>query len=353
MPRVEDVFNTGAILDYTNNLDRQPVLGDALFPERKIDDIEFGIVKGGNNLPVAASVHAWDSEAEIAGRDGFEIAKAELALIKRKIRLAEKEIIKIQNPRTNQELTNVLNTLFDDAAKMEEAVRTRANAMRFEVLTTGKLSFNENGYTGEIDYKVPAGHKEEVETPWTSSEADILGDLQKWQDKIYADTGVRPIRALTSLRVARLAQANANIQAAVYGTNAVGRRVSLPQLNALLQAEGLPTLATEEGQYRTQKADGTYTTHRYVPEDALVIFPEGDLGELIYGVTAEELELQNDGSVDMNAVGNVVMTVSRTSDPVSRWTKATAVALPSFPMADQVFIATGLTAEVPEEPEGA
>lgn len=349
MPRVEEVFNTELVLDYTNQLDQQPEMGDMLFPTRKIEDIEFGIIKGGNNLPVAASVHAWDSESEIAGRDGFEIAKAELAKIQRKIRLAEKEIIKIQNPRTNSELKAVLENLFDDAAKMEESVRTRANAMRFEVLTTGKLTFDENGYTGEVDYKVPAGHKETITTPWTDADADILGDLQRWQDKIYTDTGVRPIRALTSLRVARLAQSNANIQAAVYGTNAVGRRVSLAQLNTLLESEGLPIMATEEAQYRKQNADGSYTSYRYVPEDALVIFPEGTLGELIYGVTAEELELQGDPNFDTNLVGNVVLTVTKTSDPVARWTKAAATALPSFPMADQVFMVNGLTAEaVPE-----
>ncbi|MDN8674703.1 major capsid protein, partial [Staphylococcus aureus] len=90
--------------------------------------------------------HAWDSETEIADREGFDLLKMELAPVKRKIRLNGKESIKLKNPRTNTELKNVLGKLFDDAAKMVESVRTRFEAMRFEAIATGKVTFDENGY---------------------------------------------------------------------------------------------------------------------------------------------------------------------------------------------------------------
>ena len=69
------------------------------------------------------------------------------------------------------------------------------------------------------------------------------------------------------------------------------------------------------------------------------MFPDGALGNTIYGLTAEEIELANDSSVDMNSIGNIIAMVYNTTDPVARWTKAVATALPSFPVADEIFIA--------------
>lgn len=348
--RVEDLFNTRVVLDYFKDLERNYTLGDTLFPEMKIDDIELDIIKGGNNLPVSASVRAWGAEAEIGDRDGFTAFKQELAPISRKIMLNEKEIIKLQNPRTTNELNNTLQKLFNDAESMVDAVRTRAEALRFEALATGKIVINENGYVGELDYGVPADHKETVDVSWLSPDANPLQDLKKWQSKIQSDTGIKPMRALTSERVAGALEDHPSVKRAINGNSE--QVVTREDLNNFLSRKGLPAIAVEDRQYRVRKGAG-YETHRFFPEDTLSLFPEGALGNMVYGVTAEELELQADGSVDMNTVGNVITTVYRTPDPVARWTKASATAFPSFPVADQVFIATGLLADVPEEePEG-
>lgn len=76
------------------------------------------------------------------------------------------------------------------------------------------------------------------------------------------------------------------------------------------------------------------------------MMPGGILGNAAFGPTAEEIELADDPSVDITTVGNVVATVYKTNDPVAHWTKAVATALPSFPTANQVFLATVLAASV-------
>lgn len=45
------------------------------------------------NLPVMASVHAFDSEAEVGSKNGLGKVSAEVALIRRKIRMGEKLLI--------------------------------------------------------------------------------------------------------------------------------------------------------------------------------------------------------------------------------------------------------------------
>lgn len=337
--KIEELFNTSVVLDYTKDVERDYTLGDALFPEMKIDDIELEFIKGGNGLPIAASVHAWDSETEIADREGFDILKMELAPVKRKIRLNGKDAIKLRNPRTHTELKGVLAKLFADANRMVESVRTRFEAMRFEALCTGKVTFNENGYKGTLDYQLPENHKEHVAKAWSDPTSRPMDDLKKWQSKIKVDTGTNPTRVLTSERVALLLEDHPTIRLAIKGNE--NQMVTRNELNNFLASKGLPVIATEDRSYRVKNGK-KYVQKRFFNEDTLALFPEGALGNLVYGVTEEEALLSEDGTIDMSKVGNIVTTVTFQDDPPSRWTKAAAVALPSFPVADQVFIATGL-----------
>lgn len=349
MPKIDEVFNTEVVLDYTRTIERDYTMGDMLFPETKIDDIELEFIKGGNGLPIAASVHDWDTETEIADREGFEIIKQELTAVKRKIPLSGKDAIKLRNPRTNTELKAVLAKLFDDANRMVESVRTRFEAMRFEALATGKITFDENGYTGELDYGVPTTHKEAVAVPWTNTTSKPLEDLKKWQSKIKADTGTNPTRVLTSERIALALEDHPTVRLAIKGNKDI--MVTRTELNDFLAAKGLPTIATQDGVYRVQKGN-KYEERRYFDENTLSLFPEGALGQMVYGVTEEEALLSETDDFDMTRVGNIVVTVEFENDPPRRYTKAAAVGLPSFPVADQVFIATGLLGTEEETPEG-
>lgn len=346
MPRIEDIYNTNTVIDYVNDLERDYTLGDTLFPEVKVDDIDVEMVLGGNNTPVSATVKAWDSESEIGDREAMDVVKMQLAPVSRKIRLGERDIIKLQNPRTNAEMSRVLSKIYDDAAKQVEAVRTRFEAMRFELISTGRIVFNENGYQGTLEYGVPSANRKT--SNWADPAADPIKDLKEWQSQIAASTGVRPTRILTTEVVAGLIEENEIVRLSIFGNS--NQVVTREDLNAFLSRKGLPVIATDDRTYRIRKGAG-YETRRFVPEGSLSIFPEGELGNLIYGPTAEELELSDDPSVVVDFDGPIVTTVYKENDPVGRWTKAAGVGLPSFPVANQVIFATIETEFTPEEPE--
>ena len=179
MPKVLDVFNQATVLQYINDREIAPGLGETLFPSIKIDTLELEYVKGANEAPIVASVHAFDSEAEIGDREGFEVIRQELALIKRKIQMKEKLIIALQNPRTPAELQSTVQKIYDDVDAMITSVLTKVEQMRFEALATGKLVFSENGFSGTIDYGVPADHKTTLLTTdlWSDALATPLEDL--------------------------------------------------------------------------------------------------------------------------------------------------------------------------------
>lgn len=338
MPRIEEVFNTKELINYFKERKVTPMLGESLFPERKIQDIEFDMILGAGGLPVSASVHAFDTKTQMASREAIEKGVASLALIKRQIKIAEKELIKVNNPRTDAELAFVLSQLYNDSEKMVEGVKVRVEAMRMELLSTGKVAINENGVKVTLDYGVPTANKKSI--TWTDlTTAKPLDDLEVLAAAVEETSGSRPVRALTSRKVAKAICNSNSVRAAVHGVNS-DKIVTLAQLNELLAQCDLPQILTYEAKYKVEGTKG-YTTKRYFPENVISMFGPDTLGETIYGLTAEEVKLIGDGKMEEAAmVGNIFVGTYTSIDPVGEFTKAAATALPSFPHGEELGIGT-------------
>lgn len=339
MPRLEEVFNTNELVNYFKERTVAPMLGESLFPERKIQDIEFDMILGTGGLPVTAEVHAFDTETQLASREAIEKGVASLALIKRQIKITEKELIKINNPRTDAELAFVLSQLYNDAEKMTDSVKVRVEAMRMELLSTGKISINENKVKVTIDYKVPSGNKKSF--TWQNPETDTpLDDLATLADAVEAESGSRPTRALTSRKVVKTICNCTSVRKAIYGVNS-DKIVTLATLNELLAQLDLPQIVVYEGKYKKETAKG-YSTVRYFPENVIAMFGDETLGETIYGLTAEEVKLIGDGKMEETSIlDNKIFVGTYTSiDPVGEFTKAVATALPTLPHGEELGIAT-------------
>jgi hypothetical protein len=338
MPRIEEVFNTSELINYFKERVIVPMLGEALFPERKIQDIEFDMILGSGGLPVSATIHAFDTKTVLASRAAIEKGVQSLALIKRQIKITEKELIKIQNPRTDAELKFVLSQLYNDAEKMEEAIRVRVEAMRMEVLSSGKIVIDENEVAVTIDYLIPSGNKKAYD--WTTlTTATPLVDLDTIATAVETECGSRPSRAMTSRKIVKAICACTSIKKAVFGSNS-DKIVTLALLNELLVQSDLPVLLVNEGKYKIETATG-FETVRYFPENIISMFGSDTLGETIYGLTAEEVKLIGDGKMDTaEMVGNVFVGTYGSIDPVGEFTKAAATAIPSFPHGEELGIAT-------------
>ncbi|MDF2722107.1 MAG: head protein [Paenibacillus sp.] len=334
MPSVLELFRQVEILNYLQNRQYPALLGEALFPEVKRESLEFDQIKGAKRIPVIASVHAFDTEAEIGSREASKKA-LELALIKRKLPLTEKEIIALENPRTPAEQQYLMREVYNDIDTLVAGVRARVEAMRMEAVANGTVTLAENNLSATIDYGVPTDHKEVLSGTdlWTDPASDPIGQIMDW----YNTLGTKPRRALTSNTVLGALLKHPKVAGALFGQN-TSRIASRAELNAYLQQLELPTIATSDEVYRKQNVNGTYTQIRYFPQNKFVLLPEGTLGETIYGPTAEEIRLMRDPSIQTQMVGKVLaMVYEENLDPVSTWTKAVATALPSFPAADEVF----------------
>ncbi len=334
MPTIMELFTQNEVLNYVRDREYKPLLGETLFPERKQPSLKLDQLSGGSRIPIAASIHDFDTEAEIGSRIANK-QELELSLIKRKMQLKETDIIALENPRTPAEQAYLVGQVYNDIDQLVAGVRARVEAMRMEVLAAGQVTVKENGLNFTLDYHVPAEHKEALTgtNVWTNENSDPLADIERWIDAL--DT--KPTRALTSRKIYRALATHPKIIAAIFGKDS-GRVVSQADLDAFMETHGYPVIRTYDEKYKVQEANGTYTTKKYFPENKFAMFNDDLLGETLYGPTAEETRLTRDPAVDTSLVGNVLASVyDETRDPVGTWTKAVATALPSFAGADEVF----------------
>lgn len=334
MPTIMELFTQNEVLSYVRDREYKPLLGETLFPERKQPSLKLDQLSGGSRIPIAASIHDFDTEAEIGSRIANK-QELELSLIKRKMQLKETDIIALENPRTQAEQDYLVGQVYNDIDQLVAGVRARVEAMRMEVLAAGKVTVKENGLNFTLDYHVPAEHKEALTgtNVWTNENSDPLADIERWIDAL--DT--KPTRALTSRKIYRALATHPKIIAAIFGKDS-GRVVSQADLDAFMETHGYPVIRTYDEKYKVQEANGTYTTKKYFPENKFAMFNDDLLGETLYGPTAEETRLTRDPAVDTTLVSNVLASVyDETRDPVGTWTKAVATALPSFAAANEVF----------------
>ncbi|MRI70255.1 major capsid protein [Enterococcus casseliflavus] len=334
MPTIMELFTQNEVLNYVRDREYKPLLGETLFPERKQPSLKLDQLSGGSRIPIAASIHDFDTEAEIGSRIANK-QELELSLIKRKMQLKETDIIALENPRTKAEQDYLVGQVYNDIDQLVAGVRARVEAMRMEVLAAGQVTVKENGLNFTLDYHVPTEHKEALTgtNVWTNENSDPLADIERWIDAL--DT--KPTRALTSRKIYRALATHPKIIAAIFGKDS-GRVVSQADLDAFMETHGYPVIRTYDEKYKVQEANGTYTTKKYFPENKFAMFNDDLLGETLYGPTAEETRLTRDPAVDTSLVGNVLASVyDETRDPVGTWTKAVATALPSFAAADEVF----------------
>ena len=318
------------LIDFTQTLTVQrPTMGSALFPDRKVQYIteEYARLVKNGTLPMLADVHAFDTEATIAERLTWDKVQNEQLLIKKKIN--QTETLRKKMRQLNE--SEVTRFVFDDAENLFNMVLARAEKAKIDALTLGKYPISENKLSFEIDYGIP---QENFVKSWWDEDADILGDIVKWTDQA-ADNGTRPNTMITSRKVVRTMQANAGIQKALYGGVNVGRRVTLDDLNALLQDQAQVTVLVNEENYGEPKHDGTKITmerKRYFPEDKVVFVNRvnGIVGEGLWGVTPEEEAIA--GTFQMVSERQFI-TISQwsTEDPVEVWTKASGLFVPVLP----------------------
>jgi len=133
----------------------------------------------------------------------------------------------------------------------------------------------DNGYTEPVTYSNPAGHRVNAGGTWSSDAYDPYPDIIA-QVQVLADKGYTVNRMMASRKVATILARNDKMAARVGGritvttggslASAPRPLISLADLNAIFNADGLPSLETYDAQYFDYAG-----AHRFLSDAALVL----------------------------------------------------------------------------------
>ena len=307
-------------LDFSQNLSvaRPAYLGDRIFPDQKTENLkaEYLRLANGATLPVMATVHAFDTEAEIGSRPTFDKMEVEKLLIKRKINQTER--VRLLSESGVHADDAIVRYVFDDMRLMADAVKVRTEVAKMDVLSTGKMNINENRLKMTVDYGVPAENLSfDLDL---SADADIIGQIQAIVDQA-ADMGYTINEAITSNKVVRKLATNKGIQTIIFGSIGQGTYVPNERLRGLFsQLFGFGTITT------------------YDPEDKITYTAVPQMGVGLWGVSPEEAEYGQYNEKSANQF--ITITQWATPDPVALWTKATGLFIPVLPDPNGLFVAS-------------
>ncbi|MEG0138204.1 MAG: major capsid protein, partial [Bacilli bacterium] len=206
--------------------------------------------------------------------------------------------------------------------------------MRMQALTTGNITIASNGQGYSYDYGMPLENKKEVAVSWSTATADIIGELNSYKEFMKAK-GTNITRGVCNSTVAKTFLTNTAMKNAIYVF--AGGTVNLNINTALSFIEantGISIYVNDEVYVNEDK-----TVSKYVPDNTLSLFPDGDLGYTHFGTTPEEADLMSSAIANVSLVENAIaITTTKETDPVNVVTKVSMVALPSFERANEVMI---------------
>lgn len=312
----------------------------SMFPSTTTQNNEIDLSQL-TKLNGTAAFRSFDGRIHVADRQPASGGRLKLPAISDSLNQGEYERLQIEFARTGGSREQALvDAIYDDGGILARNVQNRLELAVGDVLADGVLSIDDDDFKATVDYGVPASNKPTAGTLWTNAAADILGDLTSWVDTYVDENGFVPDSLLLSRQRVRNMLTNDAIIAAVAGAQTGRTRVTLAELEELLDSEGLPAnIVTYDNQY---DVDGTAT--RGFPANKVAFLPPnlGDLITVVHGISATALELAQSQEADfsMSDAPGTVAVVIKEGPPFRQFVFVDGVAIPALQNANRLFAAT-------------
>lgn len=304
-------------------------------PNREVADIVVRFVAGSAGLVDVADFRAFDAEPTIGKAPSGKRVTLELPALGQNIPVSEYNQLRQRGANASDEA--VLATIQKTTDVVARAVSDQIERLRGIVLATGKATIS--GFMDD-DFGRSAGHSVTAGTTWATSTTDALGMLTTWYDTYLATNGEAPGAIVTSTRVVRLMAALD--QFATQLSNGASRPATLADVNATVQAAGLPPIYTYD---RRVSVAGSST--KVIADDKLLLLPapvepdaweDTQLGATFWGQTLTSTSA--DWAIASEDQPGLVAGVYRgEKPPMIAEVISDAVALPVLSNADLSFVA--------------
>lgn len=316
-----------------------PTLGEKAFPAKKQLGLKLAFIKGAAGLPVVLRASAFDTEATLRERMTVTLNEEEMPFFKEAMVVKEhdRQQLNLIAQTGNNDLTEtIMKGIFDDTSRLLAGAKARLEAMRMQVLATGKIGIISNGVARDIDYGVAETNKGKVTTAWSDPDAKPLEDIANAIDKLAEIGGKAEVMILNSKTFGEIKKAKSTLLA-IKPLAPTGSSVTTRDVTDYLETEFGLKLAIENGTYK----DDDGSTKKFYPDGHITLAPNGALGNTVFGTTPEESDLLggNTESSKVSIVENgIAVTTIKHADPVNVETKVSMIALPSFERLDDVYM---------------
>lgn len=335
---LEKTLDPNSIFDYSVGLQQRKYFWESLFPVKEIEGSKYEFQQQDDTIVTMARFHALNSETDLDSRIGQEVSYGTLGYVKRERVLDEDDLLTLAQPVTNTAYKNALLSAYDDGNAMITACKEKFEAVRAQVATTGKLVVeDENGFSCDYDFGVPDENRKTFN--WAgNAKADILKDIMQVCDEIENNgQNTRPAYMVVSSKTIAMLLENEKLRSAMFGVNSAIMPTQAT-LNAQLQSWGLPQIVryNEYGMFPTPDNSGA-VKKRLMDEDAIIMLPQGPIGNLILGTTPEEVNKRLQG-VEVTKRNGIVLQVIPGHDTESQVIKASARFFVSLSRPKQIVI---------------
>lgn len=335
-----DLMQSQELTAYWEELtqDEAPYPCEELFPDDKKRGISLKWLKGAKGLPIVLKTSAFDVHAIPRPRIGFEKLTAEMPYFKESTYIDEElrqELNMVLETGNQAYIDSVMDKIFDDETRLLRGARASRERMRMMALTTGVISMVANGQSFTFDYGVT--HKGNASVNWSDHQnSDPIEDLRVAIQEVEDETGCTITRAMCDSKTWRDLRNNEKIKKAIFVlTNGVGA-LNDNQLDNYI-ADQLNGLKIRVNKYRYK--DESEQTLNFMPNNTIVLFPDGNLGKTWFGTTPAESDLMAGSVANVSITDTgVAVTTKQEVDPVQVETIVSMICLPSFESADQVYI---------------
>jgi hypothetical protein len=304
-------------------------------PNREVSDIVVRFVAGSSGLVDVADFRAFDAEPTIGKAPSGRRVTIELPALGQNIPVSEYNQLRQRGSSASDEA--VLATIQKTTDIVARAVSDQIERLRGIVLSTGKATIA--GFMDD-DFGRAAGHTTTAGASWATASTDALGHLTAWYDTYLTANGEPPGAIVTSTRVVRLM--GALTQFATQLSNGASRPATLADVNATVQAAGLPPIYTYD---RRVSVAGSST--KVLADDKLLLLPapvdtdaweDTQLGATFWGqtLTSTAADWQ---IADEDQPGLVAGVYRGEKPPMIAEVISDAVALPVLANADLSFAA--------------
>ena len=323
---------------------------NAIFGDEKTNNlvVSWRSIAASFQIPAMAQFHAFDTQAGTTYSIPIDTYSIEKGLIKVKQNQSER-IQEFLNSKVKED--ELYRYTVEDVTRLADQVITRANVAKNELLSTGKVTINENNLNLTVDYGV-----KESQTNLSldlSNTADIIGQIQDIIDTAK-DSGVTLTGMILSRKVLTKMRKNAALQKAINGNIGAGATVKRSDFNDYLASEfGVTTIIENDQVYNANNniigTDGrpVVTTKRYFPDNKVTFFaasPNGRIGVGLWGDPPEALNPKIQG-IGSSVSPYVYITQWTENDPAVLWTKASGLFMPVLYNPSSLYIATVANAD--------